>query len=849
MKFMKFKVFTLALCAFIFVGKHTKAQNNFFAAINESSCVDATHKRVIIPKKYKTFKLDLTAIKNFLATVPNENVVTNMENAPILELPMPDGTTAKFHVWESKMMEEGLAMQVPDIKTYAGKGITDKYATMRFDITEFGFSAIILSSVTGSIFIDPYDQQTTTNYISYYKKDFHKEGFIEYTPIPAPKRTTAARAFPAGQCIGAERRSYRLAVGCSNQYAKAATGLANPTKAQALAKIVTSVNRVNAVYEMELGIHFNLVANNINIVYVTTSGDPFSSSNSNANNLITASQNTITSVIGSANFDIGHTFSTGGGGLAQLGVVCQDAYKASGITGSPSPVGDPYDIDYVAHEIGHQCGGDHTFNANTSSCSGNANNTPASTATNCEPGSGSTIMAYAGICGTTNDLQSNSDPQFHAVSIAEILDYMVLDLGNNCAMITNTGNTPPTVTAGTNYTIPINTPFMLTGSATDADNDALTYSWEQIDVNGTLGNWNQTQVVKIPLFRSFVPDTSSTRYFPKLDDVVNGTTTIGERLPSITRTMAFRLTVRDNHATGGGTCFADRTISVSSTGGAFSVSYPNASGITWLNGESRTVTWVKGSTDVAPFNVANVAIELSVDGGYTFPYTILSSTPNDGSESIVVPAQFTSSARIRVKALNNVFYDISNADFTIAVNPVPVKWISFTAAKEKNNDVKIDWSVNEIGVSYYVVERSVNGDNYTTLAKVDANIVSSINTYSFIDTKTTAGKLFYRIKQVDRDGHYSYSSVAIVIIADGKNNFVVYPNPAKSKVNIFCNSNSTKLNIQLFDAVGKLVLSTVKTNATKGSTINLDLQNISKGIYNLCINNSGEIETQKLIVE
>ncbi|CAF3853953.1 unnamed protein product [Rotaria sp. Silwood1] len=777
---------------------------------------------------------------------------------------MPDGSTAQFNVWESKVMEQGLTNAFPTIKTYAGQGITDKSATIRFDMTEMGFHAIVLSPFTGSVFIDPYDQITTTNYIVYYKKNFSKkDAFLELPQIKSNDKgnTTGntSKAFPAGQCIGNQRRNYRLAIACTYQYAQAATGLSNPTKAQVLAKIVTTVNRVTGVYEQEVGIHFNLVANNQNIIYTTAASDTaLGQFNSDPYSLAPKSHSHITLIIGSANFDLGQTFSTGAGGLVingnPTGVACDNDYKASAVTGQPNPVGDPYDIDFVAHEIGHQFNSNHTFNANTGDCFDNTNSFSATTATNCEPGSGSTIMAYAGICdevGIINDLQPHSDPQFHAISIAEILDYSIQDIGNNCPIITATGNNAPIANAGSDYTIPINTPFILTGTGSDPDNDAISYSWEEIDVFGAIGNWNATQTANIPLFRSFTPKNNGIRYLPQISDVVNVTTTIGERLPSISRTMKFRLTVRDNKAGGGGTCFDDALITVNNTGGAFAVTSQNTNGIVCIDGETRTVTWSKGSTSSSPFNVVNVTIELSVDGGYTFPVTLVASTPNDGTENIIIPANFTTTARIRVRALNNIFYAINSKNFTIKVNPAPVKWLSVAAQKEKNKTVKILWTVNEIENSYYDVERSVDGNKFEKIITVDASKENGNNhNYAAIDIKPIIGKNYYRIKQVDKDGHYTYSIVVFVMIDEANNSFTIYPNPATSNINLYSNANFYKADIQMFDAIGRLVFAQINKDITKGSIININLSNLSKGVYSIRIqSDNNETIVKKLILQ
>ena len=360
--------------------------------------------------------------------------------------------------------------------------------------------------------------------------------------------------------------------------------------------------------------------------------------------------------------------------MAGIGVVCQPGLKANGITGSSNPVGDPYDIDYVAHEMGHEFGAGHTFNSTDGFCGsyGSSNS-------NCEPGSGSTIMAYAGICSPSN-LQTNSDAYFTGISFDEITDYANTGAGNSCPVNTATNNIPPVVNAGQDYYIPLSTPFVLTGSATDANNDALTYCWEQVDVGGPFGSWNAPSG-NAPIFRSFIPVTTSVRFFPKLSDVIGGTTTIGEIKPTYARTLNFRLTARDNKAAGGGVCKDEAIITTVAATGPFIVTYPTAAGVSWKVGDFRTVTWNTAGTALSPILCAKVTIQLSTDGGLTYPVTLASSTNNDGSEEIIVPNNITAQARVRVMAVGNVFYNISSNNFSIVAatsptfnlsNPTPV---------------------------------------------------------------------------------------------------------------------------------------------------------------------------------
>ena len=616
-----------------------------------------THaERTIVPSQYRTLSLDKALLADLLVTAPLETRDGLKGGEAVLTLPMPDGSWGRFRIVESPIMAPELAAKFPEIKTYRGQGIDDPAATVRFDDTPAGFHAMVLSP-RGNVYIDPYSRQDTGHYISYRTRDaVHRgEGFTCGVTSEGPvfaHRSAHFEASPVNKALsGTTLRTYRLAVAATGEY----TAFHGGTVAQGQAAIVTAMNRVNGIYEREVAIRMVLVANNDQLVYTNAGSDPYS--NNSASALIGQNQSNIDSVIGNANYDIGHVFSTGGGGLASLRVPCVSGSKARGITGQSSPTGDPFWVDYVAHELGHQWGGNHTFNGSSGNCTGGNRN--GSTAY--EPGSGTTIQAYAGICSPQN-VQNNSDDYFHGISLDEIISYSTTGNGDGCAVRTATGNNPPTVDAGAAYTIPINTPFELCGSATDPEGDSLTYGWEEFDL-GPTGAPNSPSG-NAPIFRSFDPSTSPCRTFPQLSDVLGNTQTLGEILPSYSRTMNFRLTARDNRSGGGGVADDSTTVTVSDVGGPFQVTAPNTA-VTWFVGGSETVSWNVAGTDLSPISCSAVDVELSTDGGNTYSVALATGVPNSGSRSVTVPAAPTTTARVRVRCAGNIFFDVSNADFTI----------------------------------------------------------------------------------------------------------------------------------------------------------------------------------------
>ncbi|MFN0200821.1 MAG: reprolysin-like metallopeptidase [Bacteroidia bacterium] len=632
------------------------------------SALDFWQKPMIQVKEARALQLLKSDMAAYLAQAPEE--FTSAAQTPlVLSLPRPEGGFSQFRIVYSPVMHPDLAKAYPNIHTFVGQGVDDRGATLRCDITQKGFHASVLTA-KGAYYIDPISlKEGETQYISYYRAQLipHTKGHIclngdeeneiENTELNGLNReliaNTETGTLTPNVDFGTDLRTYRLALACTGEYAAYHGG----TKAGALAGMITSINRVNQVYETDLSVRLIIIPNDTLLIYLSSGTDPYTNSSGSA--MLTQNVNTVNSIIGSPNYDIGHVFSTGGGGIAGLGVVCSSD-KARGVTGSPAPIGDAFDIDYVAHEVGHQFGANHTFNSTTGACSGNRVANAAY-----EPGSGTTIMAYAGIC-SSNNITSNSDAYFHAKSLSEIWT----KLGNStgaCAVTTPIQNNVPTLTFKYNgvINVPYRTFFKLTADGADVDNDTISYVWEQYDL-GNAGNWN-AQVGNAPCFRSVMTGADPTRLYPRQNCVLNDLTQAGEVKPRYARTMKFRCTVRDNRAGGGAVTYNDDlvTLNVVNTVDSFNITYPVVQAVAFPALDTLTIKWNVAQTTAAPINVPLVNILLSTNNGLTFPTVLAANVPNDGAETIILPNTPTTNARVMVEAVDNIFYDVNTKKFTI----------------------------------------------------------------------------------------------------------------------------------------------------------------------------------------
>ncbi|MCV9927702.1 M12 family metallo-peptidase [Flavobacterium sp. LS1R49] len=604
------------------------------------------------------YKLDEVFLKEKLAKI---QLRTDKRNTVEITIPNMEGTFEKYTVWESSNFEPELQAKYPDIRAYEGISVKDKNAKIHFSVSPLGIQTMVLRADNASEFIEPITANTS-EYVLFTAKSRDKASL----PLTCKTKDVALNQdlIKKTAKIAANNKVFktmRLALSCTGEYAAYFGG----TKGDALAAMNATMTRVNGVFNKDLALKLIIIANNDAVIYTNAATDPYSDAAAGVKGEWNQQvQTTLTNVIGENAYDIGHLFgaSGGGGDAGCVGCVCVDFSKGSGYT-SPSdrkPQGDTFDIDFVAHELGHQLGGNHTFSYAIEG-----------TGVNVEPGSGSTIMGYAGITGDY-DIQDNSDDYFAYVSILQIQDNLAT---KSCPVNIALTNNPPVINAGADYTIPYSTAFVLKGTGSDPDGDSVSYCWEENDSAITTSGANSLAVPSKPdgpLFRSIRPSSSPIRYMPDFDIVLSGKlSSTWESVPSIARTLHFTLTGRDNAAAGTAQTNTDEMIvNVSSKVGPFVVTSQNTDDVGWLHGTSQIVTWdVKNTNTLA--GSANVNIKLSIDGGLTFPIVLAANTPNDGSQTVAVPEDVTATnCRILIEPTANIYYAVNSKSFAIGYKVV-----------------------------------------------------------------------------------------------------------------------------------------------------------------------------------
>ncbi|MDH6253076.1 hypothetical protein M2347_002803 [Chryseobacterium sp. H1D6B] len=660
---MKQKLLFLAV---LIVSASGFAQQNQWSRISQKDVREARERSVKV-SDFELLRLNTDELKLQLSNAPDRNKMPSAKGV-LIRFPNQRGTFDTFEVVEASTMHPELQSRYSDIRSYMGHKVGDPATKIRFTYDSyFGLNAIV-RSIKGMYYIDSYSKDNK-NYMVYDRNNASSSRAFQCL---FKEDETLKQSIEAGMqhktVVDGLLRRYRLAITTTTEYtayiaqqAGVGAGTDAQKKAAVLAAVNLVVNRVNEVFENDISVTLQLIPNTDLLFFIND--DTFNALD--AYQMIDENQTVADNAVGAANYDIGHLFfqaSQGNdNGLAYTPAVCDNNVKAGGVTGSAIPVGDPFAIDYVAHEMGHQFGANHTQN---NACNRNTN-------TSIEPGSASSIMGYAGICPP--NVQNNSDAYFHSISINEM--YTKITGTGNCGVNTATGNNEPAANAGPDKTIPKETPFALTGIGNDPDGDAVTYNWEQIDFGAAQMPPRPANAVG-PMFRSLLATTSPTRYFPRLSTIVGGyngaiiTQTdfrAWEKLSSVARTLNFSLLVRDNNPAGGQTGRDDIQLTVSAAAGPFIVTSQNASGVVWNTGESKTITWNVANTNAAPVSTANVMILLSTDGGLTFPQTLVASTPNNGMYTFNVPSGLgnTTTARLMIKAIDNVFLNVNTTNFTI----------------------------------------------------------------------------------------------------------------------------------------------------------------------------------------
>lgn len=862
------------------------------------------------PQKANYYHLDINGLKGMLQNAPDRKTTQNANL--IVSFPTADNTFESFRVSEASVMASELQAKYPGLRSYAGQSIENPSTLIRFSITSQGLHAMFLSAEKGTQFIDPFTKEDNI-YMVYSKRDLPPLDQVWECHVVSSDYNLNGAALESSYLSrdtgDGMMRDFRTAIAATIEYsafhwmaAGLTAGDSEAVKRTAvMAAIVVTMTRNNFIYERDFSITMTLVANNDLVVFIDS--DNFS--NNNANALINESQTVIDGAIGAANYDVGHTFSTGGGGLAQLNSPCTGS-KARGVTGSSAPVGDAYDIDFVAHELGHQFGAPHTFNGTQGNCAG-GNREPTNAY---EVGSGTTIMAYAGICGSDN-VQENSDAYFHQKSLQMIWDNVTT--GNStCATQIPTGNGAPTAEAGSDFVIPISTPYKLTGSSTDPDGTSLhTYTWEQYDL-GPAGLPTETNPSG-PMVRSFEGTENPTRYIPRLQDLyVSGGSTEWEKLAAVERSQEFRLTVRDNDTNGGRTAVDDMSTVTVAAAGPFLVTSQNTDQIVWTPGMTETITWDVAGTTANGVDTANVNILLSIDEGVTYN-PIISNVPNDGSQDIIVPNVEASKCRIMVEGAGNIFFNINAfffaiGNYTYQLTDVCEDFlfnIAVTVPESTNSysgyalNVPTSITMSDANITVDITHPE-NGDllygfrhpaySGTFLIRLASGVCSGTANTNFVFddegnpivcVSTNSGDHVIpedplsAVDGTDAQGTWTFfifdnttngtvstlNSVTITACEQSlepvlsakefslEKALSIYPNPNHGEFNMAFYGASNKVQMQIFDISGRAVVTTVFENSSRVFNETISLGNVQSGMYFLNVNDGSRTITKKIIVD
>ncbi|MCF8273105.1 MAG: proprotein convertase P-domain-containing protein [Flavobacteriaceae bacterium] len=890
-------VFSLAIFLITF---SISAQNKYFNRINGDDAALKNAKS--IPDKVrnkKVFEFNYLDLSKALSKASDKNSASSKSTSLVISFPNLSGEFENYQVFEASVMHPDLQAKYPEIRSYVGYGIDSPTSYLRLSLSPYkGLSGIILGQHE-TILFEP-NAKKTNQIAVISKSDFEKTSDYKCETLSLNLKNTL-KALDLKNADDSQKRTYRLALSTTGEYSVFHGG----TKPLVNAALVSTLTTINAVYENDFNVSLQLIANNDDVIYLNPASDPYTT----LSNYNTQLANTLDTVILEANYDVGHLLGgindssnnpTGNAGC--IGCVCNNGgsvglgnHKGSGFTTSITPDGFNFYIDYVAHEMGHQFGGNHTWTHDGDEGEN----------VQIEPGSGSTIMGYAGITGSTN-VQPHSDAYFHAISIDQITTFVK---STSCAIVTNTGNTTPIANAGSDLTLPIGTAFKLVGSGSDVDGDTVTFCWEQINEDNavtTYPNPNLSSSNSV-LFRSYSPTTNNTRFFPNLSDLKFGVnSTQWEKVPNTNRTADFRLTVRDNKPGGANNSHDDMKVTFSTSYGPFEVTSQNTPDILWTSGTNETITWNVNNTN-ALIGASNVNILLSTDGGLTYN-AIVNNIPNNGSYTLTVPNMPAPHCRLMIAPTNHNFFAINSEDFAIdySIN---------TTCTQYNSASSLGITITDNGGSF-TQTHSINIPDNATISDVNFGvdithtyigdlaiaILSPSNTEVLLKSSNDCGSEADMIGSFDNEAiayncSNSGSNIASNSLRDllssfyGENssgnwtiklgdfasgdigtlnswfveicetietplntsefdftNFKVFPNPNKGEFNIKLLSKSSKINMAVYDLRGRVIY---KNNYTNSGHFNekINLNHIQSGVYILMVSDGLRKSTKKLVVE
>ncbi|MGO4818376.1 zinc-dependent metalloprotease [Flavobacterium sp. W22_SRS_FP1] len=840
--------------------------------------------------KKSLFRFDQEMLMQSLVAI---NSRTAKRSSVEISIPNIAGVMEKFLVWESSNFEPKLQAKYPEIRGYAGVGLSDPKASINFSLSPKGIQTMVLRADSGSEFIEASPEDSSLYVLFSSKMVNNRElPFVCSTEdkILNKELTNINSKISANNRVF---KTLRLALSCTGEYAAYHGG----TEANALAAMNATMTRVNGIFNKDLAVKLEIIANNSIIIYTDATTDPYSDAAAGtAGDWTQEVQDVLTADIGDGNYDIGHLFgaSGGGGNAGCIGCVC-DAGKGSAYT-SPAdekPEGDTFDIDFVAHEMGHQLGANHTFSWDASEITG----------FNVEPGSGSTIMGYAGIT-TDYDVQSNSDDYFAYASIKQIQENLST---KNCGSSVNLIKSLPVINAGSNYVIPKGTAFVLKAIGADVNSAEVSYTWEQNDsaINSTAANSLAVPAkTDGPLFRSLYPGSSPNRYMPDYSNVLaNKLTSKWESVATVARTLHFVLTGRDNARLGTAQTNSDEMIvNVSGTAGPFAVTSQKTEDLSWFRGSNQTITWSVNGSDVMSGST-NVNIKLSTDGGLTFATVLVANTPNDGSETVVVPNITAENCRILIEPTANIFYAVNSKAFAIGYEvasscasysftapfPIPEQLayttstifvptttasmshvnfnVSFTHAYLADVEMEI---ISPQGTTVKLFDKSC-GDNNSTLNLIydDSGVdlacgittlqtVTPFQALAAFNGENPSGTWVFRIRDAYPNDTGTLNSASLTLctqtytlsVADvNMSDLVIYSNPNKGIFNVqFTSDSINEVKVVVYDLLGRKLF---EKQYEKKSNFNesVQLKNIQSGIYFLTVIDGDRKKVKKIVIE